>query len=105
MLTNEELREIRPHMLAMVESVSREDLASIEAVYRAVSAHRVEPAHALAVMLADEVLRLRGNLAKAIEDGTKYAEAYLEEQRKVRELRGILNAKVAAAPKSRGRAA
>lgn len=105
-LTEMDIVNLRPQLVAFTVAVANEDAATIDRVYREIrTGFQVDPAHAMAVMLADEVKATRERWARTSSEATQYAAAYLDEKRKVRELRDLLDAKAEAAPKRRKDAA
>lgn len=97
-LTDLELRDLRAQGRAFIDAVGREDADLINVIYRRVGERfRVDAPHALAVVLAEQLLTAHKRLAASVDQGTQYAEAYLDEKRRVAELRGLLAEAAAAA--------
>lgn len=107
MLSDADVIRLRPHSADLVHAVKRLDADDVAGVMRRVRAElRVDPGWALAVVLADEVLRLQGALARVNEEASQYATAYLDQKRRVGELREILGMRAAdVAAKSNRKAA
>lgn len=98
MFTESEVQEMKPYALRMVAAVDSEDGDAIQRVYTELyeKFRVINPGHALAVLLAVEAKQWRARFAEAVDDGTRFAEAYMGEKRRVTELRDILMKKTAA---------
>lgn len=103
-ITDEVAREMRPHAVRFIHAVTARDMPAIDRVYREVSAVYgvADPGHAMAVLVADllqsEQSRWRGMVARAQDETLQFQEAYLDQKRRVQELRARDDAAAAAAP-------
>lgn len=98
MLTDSELDAMRPAAGRMVAAVDAGDMSAIERIYGELAGkYRVaNPGHAVAVLLAVEAMQWRDRFAESVAEGTRYASAYMDEKRRVTELRDLLMKKTAA---------
>ena len=104
MIDDREVMLARPMVLQFVNAVEVGDPDAVAAVYGEVSARfGVDGPQAVAVLCADllreeraKTDRMRGFLAAANHEAAVNGQAYLNEKRRVAELRDILNQKAAA---------
>lgn len=102
MVDDRELRAMRPYVGAMVAAVANEDETQMRIIYERLGKEfGVVPAEALVVLMADELRIVQGRWRRESARATEFAEAYLEGQRKVKELRAILMKETAASTASR----
>ena len=93
-LTGEQLAALRAESRAFINAVGREDATALQQISLGVSDRfRVDGGFALAVVLAEEVLRGRERLAASQEQATQFAEAFMDQKRRVKELREMFDAR------------
>lgn len=111
MIGDREVMLARPMIVQFVNAVEVGDPDTVAAVYEQVASRfGVDGPQAVAVLCADMLReeraktdRMRGFLAAANEEAAVNGQAYLNEKRKVAELRDILNQKAAASTAKRER--
>lgn len=104
MIGDREVMLARPLIVAFVNAVAAEDAGAVSNVYAQVQARfGVDGPQAVAVLCADLVreerartVQTRALLAAANQEAATNGAAYLDEKRRVAELRDILNKKTAA---------
>lgn len=95
MLEANDLIRLRAFVAPFLSAVAAEDAQMIDRIYSDIrAALRCDPAHAL----ADALRQSRESLARAHADGTEYASAYLDQKRRVAELRSILDTRAGGGP-------
>lgn len=109
MVSEREIQEMLPKIGLFVAAVDDVDSAAVERIYRELEAEfGVDGQRAVAVLCAELVLRerdalrqVRAALAREQAETEKFAAAYLDQKRRVGELRSILDHRAAQAPERR----
>jgi len=107
-IDQEIVNQMRAYAAAIIPAVEDEDADRIANVYQALrETFNVDGPHAVAVILADQIRverqRWRERLLNAQSETLRFQEAYLDERRRVRELRALLDRTAASMPPKKPR--
>lgn len=106
-MTPAETDRLRVLAVQIIDAVDGHDIGKIRAVYRDIEAtFQVDGPHAVVMVLADQILteRRQHRLRLAYEQGEtlRFQTEYLDQKRRVSELRAILDRSAAAKPSLKG---